>query len=330
MTLDDMAQMVCGKVRQTDAASLAKCKTYLRARYKMIAQAELWKDLVYAMTFTFDMTSETSGEVFGPNWFSRDAGVWHLPSSVDRVLGLRSSSTGLDVTDNYQFFKTTLDEFADTGDPVKFYVEQRVVADLRGKLAEIEVDGVVLLNGSPDNQAYKVRYIDLDGEQQDFVGNFVAGGGSSAAFYPQMILSATRETGAQSAYFALSGSEIALAAGTRTAWRTYPTIRLVPRPTADVALRALVKRKCIELEADSDAPEINGVDNCLMAFAQVDMYERARQMGKAQLKGQEALALLQQLKLVAVAHESTRMQIVPHVSEVSGAVWDGVGDKGHW
>lgn len=329
MTLDEMAQMVCGKVRQSDAAALVKCKTYLRQRYKMIAQSELWKDLIFALPFTFDMTAETSGELFGPNWFSRDAGVWHLPSSVDLVLGLRSSDVGLDVADNYQFFKTTLDEFEETGDPVKFYVEQRVVADLRGKMAEIEVDGVTLANGAPDNQAYKVRYIDLDGEQQDFVGNFVAAGGESATFFPQMILSATRMEGQQSAYFATGGSEIALAAGPRTAWKTYPTVRLVPRPTGDVALRALVKRKCIELESDSDAPEINGVDNALMAFAQVDMYERARQLGKAQVKGQEALALLQQLKTVAVAQESHRMQIVPYVGQVAGEVSDMEG-KGVW
>lgn len=329
MTLLEMASLVCGKVRQSDAAGLTRCKEYLRHRYRMIAAEELWKDLLFAIPFTYDMTAETAGELFGPNWFSRDAGIWHLPSSVDKVLALRSAAGGVAVSDQYQFFRMSPDQFAETGEPVEFFQEQRVVADLRGKLAEVEADGVVLTNGAPDNTAYKIRYLDLDGEQQDFVGNFVAAGGSSASFYPQIILSATRLTGQASAYFSLGGTEIAIAGANRTDWKTYPTLRLMPRPTADVSLRALVKRKCIELTEDGDSPEINGVENCLMAFAQADMLQRARAYAKADAVVGEASALLKQLKTVAVAQEANLNRIVPFVGEVPGEMTN-FGGKGYW
>lgn len=330
MTLAEMAAMVCGKTRQSDAGAVAKCKTYLRQRYLMIAEGELWKDLIFALPFTFDMEETVAANLFGPNYWSRGAGVWHLPASVDKVLAVRSAAAGMDVADQYQFFRTTLDEFSETGDPIKFYVEQRVVADLRGLLTTVEAEGVTLQNSAPDNQAYKVRYIDLDGEVQTLSGNLEAAGGISNTFYPQVILSGTKAATGGGVWFALDGDIVNTAAAAATSWTRYPTVRVVPRPESNVELRALVKRKAIELTDDEDAPEIDGVDNALMAFAEADMYQRARQLGKSQAKAGEAVALLQQLKAVAVAQQANRLQIVPHVGEVSGSVWDGVGDKGHW
>lgn len=330
MTLNEMAEYVCGVVRQSAATDIRKAKEFLRQRYRMIASEELWKDLLFQIPFTFDMAAESAGELFGPNFFSRDAGIWHLPSSVDKVLALRTDEHGIDVTDGYQFFRTSLDEFTETGDPVKFTVEHRVVADLRGKLAEIEATGVAIYNAAADNQAYKVRYLDLDGEARNFVGTFSPSATPSATFSPQVILSATKLATSGSAYFALDGVEIALAASTDTEWKSYPTIRIFPRPTASLDLRVMVKRKCIDLTDDGDSPEIDGVDNCLMTFAQVDMLKRARQYGKAGAVTSEALALLNQLKVVAVAQQAQRTQVVPIVGEVSGSVWDGVGNKGYW
>ena len=43
MTLAEMADFVCTKVRQTDAAAVAACKTYLRQRAEMIWNDQLWK-----------------------------------------------------------------------------------------------------------------------------------------------------------------------------------------------------------------------------------------------------------------------------------------------
>lgn len=330
MTLDEMAQYVCGVVRQSAAGDIAKCKGFLRQRYKMIAEEELWKDLLFALPFTFDMTETVAANLFGPNYNSRGAGIWHLPAGVDKVLALRTAEHGVDVADVNQFFRTSLDEFAETGDPIKFYVEPRVVANLKGLLTTVEAEGVTIQNSAPDSQAYKVTYVDLDGETQTLSGNLEASGGISNTIYPQVILSATKAATEHAVQFILDGGVVASGAATATAFTRYPTIRVLPIPEANVAMRALVKRKCMQLVDDGDEPEIEGVDNCLMEFAQADMLKRARQYGKAQAVVQEATALLTQLKVVAVAQQAQRTQVVPIVGEVSGSVWDGVGNKGYW
>lgn len=330
MTLAEMAELVCGKARQSDAASVARCKQYLRHRYKMICAEELWNDLLMRLEFTYQMTGPTAADLFGPNYFSRDAGVWHLPSGVDRVLAVRSSSFSLPVNDPFDLFATTLDQFAETGEAVEFYNEGAVVADLRGALTGVEAEGVVFSSAAEDaGLTVRVRYIDLDGEVQEVEGALPVGGGYSNSISPQVILSASKQTTQQAVNLVLDGETVGSAAAAETVWRKYPRIRLLPIPTADTALKALVKLKPQELTDDNDEPQVRGVENCLMAFAQADLLQHARQYGKAQAVVQEGTALLKQLKTVAVAQEANLQRIVPAAYETPGEVGFGTS-KGYW
>lgn len=329
MTLGDMADFVCGKVRQSDTEAVSRCKGFLRRRYHLIYGEELWKDSLFGMAFTFSVSASVAADLFGPNYFSFQAGIWHLPSGVDKVLGVRSTDHEVPVSDHFQFYNTTPDQFADSGDPVKFFQEGPVVADLRGALSGVESSGVQFSSTAPDNQAVRWRYIDLSGEVVETNGTLPAAGGYSNGFSPQVILSASKAATSAGVTLVLDGETVASAGASALVFPRYPRIRLLPIPSADVSLRALVKLKPQELTDDNDEPQINGIENCLMAFAQHDMLQRARQYGKAQAVVGEAVELLGQLKRVAVVQEAVRQQIVPQVTEVSGDVeeWSG---KNYW
>jgi hypothetical protein len=332
MTLLEMANYVCTKTRRTDAGAVTRAKEFLARRYEMIAADELWKDLVYRLEFTFDVTETAAANLFGPNFQSRDVGIWHLPAVVDKVLAVRSASSSLEIDDPFQMMRSTMDEFADTGDPIKFYVEGAVVADLRGKLADVTASGVAISGADADAATpIRVRYLDLSGEMQTLNGVLDAGG-SSDPFQPSVIVSAskTETTAALTLYMSGTGAALSVSQAAATQWSRLGRLRVVPIPTGDVALKALVKLKVQAMTDDNDEPQINGIENCLIAFAQADALQHARQYGKAQIVTQEAMALMLQLKRVAVAQEASLQRIVPAVGDVAGE-WDaGISAKGSW
>lgn len=321
MTLGDMAALVCAKVRQSDAMALLRCKQFLRQRYEMIWNEEMWTDSLFRLEFSFDMsTTAVASDLPFANFFSRDVGIWHLPPTVDRILALRKTDQGVGVADNFRFYRDTLDAFAQTGAPVAFSVEGAVVADLRGKLTTVEAEGVVLNSpGGDSGAAIRIAYLDFDGEEQILTSSNVDAGYSNT-FYPQVILSASKTATNNSIAFALDGDQIAVMTAAALVAKRCPRIQLLPMPTDTTEFKALVKRKPLRLSDDNDEPAIRGVDNCLMEYAQADMYERGRQLGKAALKRADADKLLGQLKKIEVAQEANHCQIVPDVSEPSGLI----------
>lgn len=69
-------------------------------------------------------------------------------------------------------------------------------------------------------------------------------------------------------------------------------IQVYPRPTGDVPFLVVGKRTLVDLTGNTDVPVIRNIDNVLIAYAEGDMWERQRQVGKAQAKFVEAGAML--------------------------------------
>lgn len=328
MTLESMATFVCRKVRKTDTTSIARCKEFLARRYEMIWNEELWKDSLFALDFTYDITFDTTLP-FG-NAFCAGAGVWCLPSTVDMVVALRTDSEWLAVADQFQFYRTDFDAFSEVGQAVNFFPLGAAAADFSDQLATVESEGVVLLNSDTGDsgQVVRVRYIDLDGEEQVLSASLPAAVEYSNTFYPQAILSVTKNATLGAVSIVLDGSTVLSMAASATAAKRYPRIRVLPIPSEDTAMKALVKLKPQALDGDADTPALRGVENCLLALVQGDMLERARRYGQAQAKFAEGQALLDQLKRMAVVQESNRQQIVPEVTDPAGdAGW--LGGKGY-
>lgn len=324
MTLGDMADFVCAKVRQRDTTSRARCKQFIRQRYEMLWNDELWKDSLFRLEFSFDMdpAAEQADLPFA-NFFSRDAGIWHLPPTVDRILALRRTEQGVGVADNFRFYRETIDAFAETGAPVAFTTEGPAFADLRGKLAEVQAaSGITVrfVDGAADSQATaRMVYLDMDGEEQvlDIAQATI---GSLDDIIPQVILSVTKPTSQSAFEISLAGDVIFTLSASQTAGKRYPRIQLLPMPTVTTDFKALVKRKPPVLSDDNDELALRGADNCVMEYAQADMLEYGRQYSKAQAKRADADRLLVDFKKLEVVQEANHCQIVPEVSEVSGTV----------
>lgn len=90
----------------------------------------------------------------------------------------------------------------------------------------------------------------------------------------------------------------------------YCRVRPVPVPDVAGSLFVLGKLKWVEL-GDSDSPCLRGADNTLLAFAEGDMLERARQYGKAQAKYTEAASLIQVMKDIEKGQQQSISTITP-------------------
>lgn len=109
MTLDEMAQFICGKVNQTEAEDILACKGFLRRRYQVAFKDALWKDSIVQIDLTVDPTDPNNA-----------TGIVLLPEIVDRVMAVRSTTRALNVQSWDQYFRVDFDAFAKTGDAFEF------------------------------------------------------------------------------------------------------------------------------------------------------------------------------------------------------------------
>jgi len=89
-------------------------------------------------------------------------------------------------------------------------------------------------------------------------------------------------------------------------------IKPVPVPSAAGTLFVLGKLNWVAL-TDSDTPTLNGIDNALLAFAEGDMLERARQYGKAQTKFTEAASHIGIMRDMETGQKQNIGRIIPYV-----------------
>jgi hypothetical protein len=106
----------------------------------------------------------------------------------------------------------------------------------------------------------------------------------------------------------------------------YCRIKPVPVPKSAGSVFVLGKLKWVEL-GDSDTPPLSGIDNALLAFAEGDMWERERQMSKAQVKFTEAASHLQIMRDMEKGQRQSISRIIPYVYD-SYSFRDTVSDFG--
>jgi hypothetical protein len=323
MTLLELANFICRKVRQTDTNALARCKEFLRARYELIYNDALWRDSLYLFPFTF--TPDTNGTP--ESWDS----IQMMPSVVDKVVGLRRSNQEITATAQEQLIRGGIDAWAQQGDPVQFSTLAPVVAIIpdRYYFSDAGFSAVSAVDGGI---AWSAVYIDTDGNRIKVTGTLHSSGIQAIGDPIRVIERATKgaTSGAVTIDLGLGEEPIVTAPAASTAFPVRIPVRLFPTPTAATDFSALVKKKVLHLEDDGDTPELRNVDQALIAFAQGDMWEYGRQINKANAKFGEAGALLKQLMSLHTYQEQTLINMAPEVSQVSGDIDTGLGGKGYW
>jgi hypothetical protein len=114
--------------------------------------------------------------------------------------------------------------------------------------------------------------------------------------------------------------------------RLHQRISFHSTPSNSGALAVLYKRRCRDLILDSDAVEIHGdkIDDMLIAGAIGDMREGERQYGKAALKSQEVMGLMNMAISMEKEQGANNCRIIPellHSPDWSGAcLYDATDD----
>ena len=155
MTLLDMANFVCAKVRQSDALAVTRCKEFLRRRYEMIYADQLWRASLYthhfsvpnALVLDFTPNITTTGE----------EGMYFMPELVDRVLAVRADDAQVDVIDELMLYRGSLNQYEEEGDATKFSILSPAIF----WVASPNLDNMpAQFSGLDTNETLTVRWID--------------------------------------------------------------------------------------------------------------------------------------------------------------------------
>lgn len=235
MTLSELATFITSKLSDTDAASVAACKSYINRRYQMIWESALWTESLAVST-----KAVTAGD----------------------------ASITIDGAPTLTFYHSAVAPTA----KIDFPVAMKITETGNDEATEVvNADWITFFQLDPN------AWLDT----------------SSRRATPTNFINLPKD-----------GSG-------------YCRIKPVPVPLVDGTLYVLGKLKWVEL-ADADTPSLRGIDNALLAFAEGDMLERARQYGKAQAKYGEAAANVKLMLDIEKGQQQSISRIIPLEEGMSG------------
>lgn len=320
MTLVEMAEQVTERIGVTDDSTLGQAKKFLRRRYAMVYDSQLWSESLVAVS----MTNTDEDEII------------HVPPVLGKVLQIRYGASGssrlLQPVNHQQIFQINPDALDEEGDRVA-WTELSPSATWQ-PVASSNYFGIYSSSASDTTQQVTLRgygdsfeytfTLDLGGTgkvYQDVNGSYISG------LDVVEVMSKPVTQGRISLYIGTSAFDVPTAS-TRVAtlehWQTVqrqPRLRLLRAKAADAttteSLLIYGKRNLAPLVDDYSAPQISQIDDVLIALATADMLERERQYGKAQLKVQEGNSLLANRMMQERNQSSIRSQIIPQTETYS-------------
>lgn len=97
-------------------------------------------------------------------------------------------------------------------------------------------------------------------------------------------------------------------------------LRLLRKPDQAKDLLCLCKRKCPELTADGTSPQLNGIDQALIAYTTGDLLRWLRQYSKAQVLHQEGRAHIDQMVQIEEQQAAGSQRLTPDGDSYPGAL----------
>lgn len=306
LTLKDMADHVCELTGLLDADSKAIARTFLRRRYEMVYDSQLWEDSKTAVTL-----ATASAEVVLPNW-------------VDKVLAVKTAGANpiyLAPEAIETIWRTNASAYDEEGDSVVYTELPPVATHTHPGGARVELNS----SSASDFGAVRLRGLHNGLECEETVVLTGATPAVSVNYYDELLhLSKAATIGAVHAVAQANGAilahevQILLAADTE---RRHPRIRLHRAFTDPLLyLQVLAKRRAIPLRHDNDTVALSGAENLLIAYAVSDMWERLRQVAKAQVKLQEAAGLMAALMSRELTQRVRATRLVPETQSYAGEI----------
>ena len=328
MTLLEIATLAAEKVRHSEAEDLALCKKFVRVRYRELFSAHLWRDSLASYAFILDPTG-AAGSPTGSNaalTALAGQGIYLLPSSVDRVLAVRTATldsvpTATELTgdnpplgkvlsgrDMARFWSVDYDRFQDTGEAWE-HLALPAVAGL-----SLSNDTVTVAAGSDADAGATVTVewvSSLTNERYTTAVTLLTAGSTVAIGNARDILSVSHEALVGDLTVAVAGATLFTVPAGQTAAPLRVPVQMLPKPEEMMGFRALVKRQPLPLAADNDRPDIRGIAPVLLDYAVADMREWAGQVATAQASKQAGDARLASLMATEVVNADGNPRIVP-------------------
>lgn len=323
MTLAEMAAHVCGKINQSEPNDMAACKGYLKMRHELVWNDQLWKDSLYAYEYTLNTTGYTADK----SWMPLKQ-IMLVRPEIQKVVAVRTAARKLNVQASTQFYRADFNAFAHSGSTVDFEVLSRCVWEFDTGSEQFFISH--LFDSAAAGTPYTLEYVGSNGMTIFPISNTLP---LSDFAVTASAASRLNSFGSVSnAVMITTVDQLALGdgMGIYTNGAHVAPEGVAPKrerihlfgsvPDATV-IRVLGKRVVPRLVEDTDEPDLSGVDNLLLAFAQADMLERSQQYGKAQAIKAEAGALLEQLKRIETVQQAHNVRFIPE---------DGYGNNDMW
>lgn len=301
MTLSELATFICGKVNQSEPEDVLACKGFLTRRHDLIWQEALWKDSLVE----YRQTLATTGYTITSNWLPAK-GVLLLPKIVQRVIAARTAARALNAQRAEFYYRIDYDAFSKTGQAAEYILLPPCVWEF-----ETAQTLAARFSTRSDGAAGVLTFdlLDADGTGVTRGTNLKAAGESADVGTSDRIDSLQKLATADSVAIGPVGTDVITLAAADTNAPKRQRVRLIEIPTTETVIRVLAKRSAPAFSADLDEPAISGMENCLIAFGQADMYERDETDPTAKLT--EAMALLDQLKKIETVQQAHNQRIIP-------------------
>lgn len=302
MTLAELASFVTSKVNQSEPEDVLACKNFLKRRFEMVWQAQLWKDSLFEFTQTLGAIADYE---VTDTWLPTKQ-ILLLPTVFTHVVAVRTADRKLNVESSEVLYRSDVDAFADTGQPTKYRQLSPCVWEWDEAVDSLSING--------PSEADSETPIVLDetlgtvttrySDQMQNIPTTTA---------PERVEVFTKATSDDtiSLYVNYPLVEIIQLAATDTAALKRQRIQLLGTVVAPITIRVLGKVKMPTFTADADEPGLTGVENCLIAFAQADMLERERQYSKAKALQDQGAALLELLTKEQTKQQAYHKRLVP-------------------
>lgn len=282
-------------------------------------------------------------------------GIVTMPNICGEILAVRSSLGEIYPENPEVFFRMDFDAFAQVGNPTSHHqLPDSCLQFPAGRYVWLayenaaDIGSQIYLKWTDGNQIYENHFtIGFGYPGADFPtvfnGSFTPLSFNGASIQPTSILSFSKPATSGKVYLVFTefpgpmleyGDFHTLEADLELVLQASDTncprrriLRLVSIPQTSLTLYVLVKHKLMPLSDDNDTPILRNVDNYLIAMAQADMLERARQYAKAQDKMAEGVALIKQVKQVATLQQSNERRLIPECVDYSP---EDFQTKGYW
>lgn len=327
MTRKELVDLVTTKCHRTDDPSRQEAAAYIRARYRIIYESRIWRDsidppLVLQGTLFYNEFGVPITDEEGNILRSGIAGqVIILPVIVGRIISCRwgSNAEQLHVEELAQQFRLNPQLFESVGDPIGFSVTSPSAVTMSPG------GGKISIYSTDSNARYSVSIRGNLGET-DQSEQLRASGISpiySRYSYDQISALGKDDTSFDLIVEDQSGGNLLTLPADESS-RLHQRIHFHSTPANSGSLMILYKRRCRDLINDSDATEIDGIDNAVLAAAISDMREGERQYSKAALKAQEVQGLMSNAIGLEKEQSANNCRIIPEL--IHSGDWSGKDD----